>query len=195
MGASTLWAVVLIVAAIAAITLAFAIWRGRRRTDRDDLRQRFGPEYDHLVEEYGSGKAARRELRHRLRRVERYSIRELSPDAHARFSGAWAEVQARFVDDPAGAVQQSDRLIHEVMRARGYPIEKEFDAQIADLSVHHSNVVQHYRAARELSRGVHEGHASTEDLRQAMVHHRALFADLLREPIDVVQPQREELPA
>jgi hypothetical protein len=183
MDESIFWTILLIVAALMALVVAFAIYRGRRqRIDRGDLRKRFGPEYDHLVEEYGSGKAARRELRHRLRRVERYPIRELTPEAHARYSAAWMSIQARFVDDPSGAVLESDRLIHDVMRARGYPVEADFDAEIADLSVHHSNVVDHYRAARALRSGVEDGRASTEDLRQAMVHHRALFADLLREP-------------
>lgn len=191
MDSTTFWAVVLAVAAVAALITAYAIYRGRRRIDRVDLRERFGPEYDRAVEELGSGKAARRELRQRLKRVERFSLRELTPEAYARYYDAWQNVQARFVDEPGGAVLQADRLIHDVMHARGYPDDDDVDRRIGDLSVHHANAVQHYRAARALSEGAEEGRATTEDLRQAMMHYRALFSDLLREPTTV----REEVPA
>jgi hypothetical protein len=182
MDSTIFWAVVLALAAVAALITAYAIYRGRRRIDRGDLRTRFGPEYDRAVEEHGSGKAARRELRHRLKRVERFTLRELSPEAYTRFYDAWQNVQARFVDEPGGAVLQADRLIHDVMKTRGYPDDNDPDRQIADLSVNHAEVVQHYRAARTLAEGADDGRATTEDLRQAMMHYRALFADLLREP-------------
>jgi hypothetical protein len=182
---ATIWALVLVLAIVGAIVLAVSIQR-RRRIDRGTLRERFGHEYDRLVEEHGSGKQARRELRNRLHRVSRLQIRDLTPEEHQRFSLEWTNIQARFVDDPVDAVRTSDRLIEEVMVLRGYPTEG-FDQRIADLSVYHASVVQHYRAATELSRGLDDGQASTEDLRQAMVHHRAIFDDLVRAP-ETAQP-------
>ena len=82
------------------------------------------------------------------------------------------------MDDPEGAVQAADRLIKAVMNAKGYTIQR-FDQRVADLSVEHASVVQHYRAAHELAEANREGRANTEELRQAVVHYRALFADLL----------------
>jgi len=111
-------------------------------------------------------------------RVERLHIRALSIEDAARFSDAWRRVQAQFVDDPKSAVTEADRLVGEVMHARGYPVG-DFDQRIEDISVDHPNVVMNYRAARDIARDHASGRASTEDLRQAMVHYRALFTELL----------------
>ena len=64
------------------------------------------------------------------------------------------------------------------MSERGYPVEAD-DQMLADLSVQHSAVLDHYRAAYVISQRAADGMASTEDLRQAMIHYRALFEDLL----------------
>ena len=162
---------------VAAVVVA-AVWMVMRQRRTKALRERFGPEYDRVLESKGTAAEAERELQLRQRRVEAFSIRALSPDDVQRFEATWRSVQARFVDDPHAAVIDADHLIAEVMRARGYPVENP-DRRLDDLSVDHSQVVNHYRAGREVV-GRHErGAASTEDLRQAMVHFRALFDELV----------------
>jgi hypothetical protein len=155
----------------------FLIWQ-RQRTQQ--LHTRYGPEYERTVDELGR-RRAEAELVRREKRVEQLEIRPLTTEERARFAEEWRSVQARFVDDPQGAVTQGDRLVEEAMKARGYPIA-EFDQRIADLSVHHSSVVDNYRAARDIARRHRRGDASTEDLRQAMVYYRELFVDLLEDP-------------
>ncbi|MEO8916005.1 MAG: hypothetical protein ABI488_01180 [Polyangiaceae bacterium] len=131
--------------------------------------------------EHGDAGRAERELAARARRVERIEIRELTVADRARYQRAWKDVQARFVDDPALAVSEANELINRVMHGRGYPTE-DFEQRVADLSVDHPLVVQHYRAARALAASSGGAQISTEDLRQAMVHYRFLFTDLLQEP-------------
>jgi hypothetical protein len=160
---------------VAAISVLLA--RATRRRSAE-LKGRFGPEYARQVEERGSVKRAEHELLAREKRMGKRELRPLSDDEQTRFYGEWQSVQARFVDDPPAAVQAADSLIMAVMTAQGYDIES-FDQRVADLSVDHAGVVQHYRAAHELAEARRAGRVDTEALRQAMVHHRALFADLL----------------
>jgi hypothetical protein len=141
------------------------------------------------VQRLGSVKAAERELHERQRRVHK-NLRPLRQADRAQFAADWRNVQARFVDDPAGAVQSADALIHAVMVARGYE-SAPFEQRVADLTVEHAGVVQHYRAAHELASAQREGRADTEELRQAVVHYRALFADLLEQPELPKQPMQE----
>lgn len=172
-----------IIVALAAIALLIvaAIASRRRALDRSvELRQRFGPEYDRAVEHFGTSARAERELAARARRVDHLQFRPLAPADRLRFESTWSRVQAEFVDNPKAAVMHANGLIEEVMRARGYPVE-DFDQRVADLSVDHPTVVQHYRAARALTESNRSGQSQTEDLRQAVVHYRALFADLLRD--------------
>jgi len=169
-----MWALV----AIAVVVVAAAIWYMLRRRRSDALRERFGPEYDHTVLTTGDVGRAEASLEARARRVEALHIRPLSADEAERFGSGWRRLQERFVDDPKGAVTEADRLVGEVMHARGYPLG-EFDQRVEDISVDHPNVVMNYRAARDIARRHARGEASTEDLRQAMVHYRALFSDLL----------------
>ncbi|HEX3597886.1 MAG TPA: hypothetical protein VHU80_22410 [Polyangiaceae bacterium] len=167
----------LVVAAL--IVVAAIVARRRAQSRSAELRRRFGPEYDRAVIEYGGAGRAERELAARTGRVERFHFRDLSEAERGKFGDAWTDLQARFVDDPEGAAAGADQLITEVMRARGYPIE-DFEHQAADLSVDHADVVQHYRAAQSLTNSKSEGATHTEELRQAIVHYRALFADLLQ---------------
>jgi hypothetical protein len=111
--------------------------------------------------------------------VARLNIKPLSADDAVRFGDNWRRVQSRFVDDPQGAVSEADRLVGEVMHARGYPVG-DFEQRVADISVDHPEVVMNYRAARDIAEVHARGQATTEDLRQAMVHYRALFSDLLQ---------------
>jgi hypothetical protein len=159
--------------------LAFA-WFYTAHTRRERLRAKFGPEYDRTVQDAGSEQKAEALLHDREKRVSKYHIRDLDHDERAGFSDSWRRVQAQFVDDPASAVTQADTLVTEVMTARGYPMS-DFDRRAEDLTVDHGHVVDHYRRARDIAVRHSRNEASTEDLRQALVHYRELFADLLNE--------------
>jgi hypothetical protein len=164
---------VLVVVAVLAVAWAYA-----QRQRRARLRQRFGPEYDRAVKEAGAPEKAAAVLEDRIRRVERFKIRALSREQADAFGREWKRVQSLFVDEPDGAVQAADRLVTEVMAARGYPIE-DFETRAADLSVDHPRVIDNYRTARDLALRRSRGEAGTEELRQAVVNYRALFDDLL----------------
>lgn len=186
------WIVIAVLCALGAIALVLMGMRRTKTPHGPALRERFGPEYDRALDEAGSERAARKVLAKRVKRVDRYDLRALGDAEHHRFQTDWERVQARFVDEPSAAVVQAHELVERLMSARGYPVES-IDQEIADLSVHHSDVVQHYRAARALAKGARGGTSSTEDLRQAMVHFRALFADLLESDEGVpVHTKREE---
>src|SRR5919202_6168559 len=168
-----------IVIAIAAfVVLALVLWSTLRTRRTKALREGFGPEYDRTVAEAPSKREAEAELDERRKRREELDIRPLSPGARDRYVEEWRETQARFVDDPAGAIGDADTLIQQVMRDRGYPVE-DFDQRAADVSVDHPEVVNNYRAAHGISIAHERGRASTEDLRQALIHYRSLFDELL----------------
>lgn len=165
--------------ALIALTLLLAVVlaaTGRRRTRR--LKQRFGPEYEHAVEDAGDRRAAENELVARERKRKDLDIVALTPEAHRRYSEQWVEVQRSFVDDPSSAVGYADRLVTEVMRERGYPIS-DFDQRASDISVDHPGTVEHYRAAHTLHLAQETADIGTEAQRQAFVHYRALFEELL----------------
>ena len=159
------------------VGVAALLW-ARRQQRSTDLQANFGPEYSRAVSDLGSRRMAEKELLRRQQRMQKVEIRMLYPEERDRFGAAWSNVQHRFVDDPMGAVREADMLVKDVMMVRGYPMDN-FEQRVADLSVDHAGVVQHYRAARMLAAASADGKASTEDLRQAMVHYRALFADML----------------
>jgi hypothetical protein len=162
--------VVVIAAAVAYSMMA------RRRSRH--LKDRFGPEYERAVRERDGRRGAEQELASREKRRERLDIRDLTPEARRRYAASWQQAQARFVDHPSQAVREADDLVMGVMRDRGYPMEN-FDQQSADVSVDHPLVVENYRAAHAISLANDHDQAGTEDLRQAMVHYRALFQELL----------------
>lgn len=171
--------IVLVVLVIAAVVAAIVV-AGRRRA----LKQRFGPEYDHVVAERDSRTAAERELRDRERRHAELTLTPLDPDSRTRYASAWEELQVRFVDSPADTVGDADELVSRLIAERGYPTG-DFSDQIAHLSVEHARTLTHYRDAHDIHLRNTRGEASTEELRQALVHYRALFADLLgEEPVD-----------
>jgi len=169
--------VVAVVVVAALVTGVMTIMRRRR------LQQRFGPEYDRLAGERDSKLKAETELAERERRVEGLDIRPLTDSARGRYAEQWAGIQERFVDTPPDAVSASQVLVVAVMTERGYPAE-DHDQVLADLSVEHASMLDHYRTAEEISRSAASGTASTEDLRLAMIHYRALFRDLLGEPAE-----------
>jgi len=175
----TQWIVLGTVVALVLIVVASVVASRRSQHRRAQLKQKFGPEYDRAVAQHGSVARAENELLQREKRVHSQRLHPLNESERARFSSDWESVQTRFVDDPAGAVQVADELIKTMMLARGYSRES-VDRRDVDLAVEHPAVVEHYRAARSLAQESREGRASTEDLRQAIVHYRALFADLLQ---------------
>jgi hypothetical protein len=170
--------IVVLIAVGVALVLVVRAQKGRQR--RRELSSRFGPEYERAIAEYGSETRAEYELAKRAQRMAKLEIRELAPLDRVQYSESWQKVQSQFVDAPVSSVLEANELIKRVMRARGYPVE-DFDQRVKDLSVDHPHVVQHYRAARTLASATKAGRASTEDLRQAFIHFRALFADLLGE--------------
>jgi hypothetical protein len=170
------WEMVLIIVGVAMATVGVWLIFSRRRSSH--LQSRFGPEYERTVNESGDRRRAERELQRREKRVERLHIHALSPRDRNKFVAAWRKDQARFVDDPAGAVTEADGLVQEVMAARGYPTA-DFDRRVEDISVDHPHLAQNYRSARDLAERNRRGDANTEELRKALVYYRALFEDLL----------------
>jgi hypothetical protein len=161
---------------LAALVVAWVVVRNRQRTQ--DLKSRFGDEYYRALKKTGNRKRAEAELVARTKRMERLEIHPLSTGDQDRFAERWRSTQAGFVDRPASAVADAASLVQDVMRARGYPVG-DFEQRVADLSVNHPRFVENYRAANALALACERGEASTEDLRQALVHYRALFEDLL----------------
>jgi len=177
--------IVLVIALVAAIGAAAWLYMRNRRTA--ELQHRFGPEYDRALSTHHDQGEAERELKEREARVDQLNIRSLDHEERDRFADRWQTVQAKFVDDPTGATDEADQLVGEVMAARGYPVG-DFEQRAADVSVHHPRVVEHYRAAHVIALRNARGDADTEQLRQALVHFRALFEDLL----EVDAPARTE---
>jgi len=173
------WAWAIIVVA-AVVLVAIVVWRARAAKKTRMLQGRFGPEYDRTLDSADSRRDAEADLKARAERRDELDIRPLAPGAQERYLAEWQRVQARFVDDPEGAVRESDMLIQQVMSERGYPMD-DFDQRAADISVDHPEVVENYREGHRLTRTAAIGDGTTEDLRQAMVHYRALFDELLEE--------------
>jgi hypothetical protein len=169
------WLIVVIVI-VAVAVLGAVIWLVTQEMQRKRLQQRFGPEYDRAVKESDNPRAAQRELAERERRHKELDIRPLSASARERYTQQWAHVQEDFVDHPAAAVEEADRLLVALMAERGYPTEG-YEQQLQDLSVRHAKTLEHYRAAHTTQQK-RDG-ASTEDLRDAMVRYRTVFEDLL----------------
>jgi FtsZ-interacting cell division protein ZipA len=176
------------VVAVLVIVAAALLWR-RQTSER--LRSRFGPEYVRAVEDAGGQRQAEAALQTRAARVRKYELRPLTAEDRDRFSESWRQVQAQFVDDPRAAAQSADDLLGEVMSLRGYPAA-DFGQRLEDLSVDHGDAVQNYRVARDIVQRNARGDAGTEDMRQAMIHYRTLFEDLLGEPAAAAQATETE---
>ncbi len=166
-------AVVLVLVIVAALLVA-----KRRRSER--LQSHFGPEYSRVIETEGDAKRAETQLHEREKRVHSYSIRPLSAVEQTRFVESWRKIQSLFVDNPKDAVARADALLTSVMSARGYPMT-DFEQRSADLSVDYPVVIQNYRTAHDIALKHERGEAGTEELRQAMIHYRDLFEELLDE--------------
>jgi cytoskeletal protein RodZ len=174
---------VIVLAVVLIVMAGVLVWlyvRNRRRTTAE-LRKKFGSEYDRAVSAHGSERKAESKLEDREKRVEKLQIRDLNPAEHERYSKRWASIQTGFVDSPKGAVTEADDLVSSVMEARGYPVS-DFDQRAADISVDHPRVVANYRSAHGIALRVGKEQATTEDLRTAMIHYRALFEELVQVP-------------
>jgi hypothetical protein len=177
---STLTLVIVVgVILITIVGTASAMFFRKHKTER--LRTRFGPEYTRAVEESGGRRKAEAGLEQREKRVEAFAIRPLAASDRERYVASWRTVQAEFVDDPKKSVTQADQLLGDVMSTRGYSVS-DFEQRSADISVDHPLVVENYRAAHEIAVRHASGQASTEDLRQTMIHYRTLFDELVGEP-------------
>jgi FtsZ-interacting cell division protein ZipA len=179
------WVIVLIVVAVIVLVAAafLAKMASSRKARRAELQERFGPEYDRMVDG-GSRSKAERELAERERRHAELDIKPLPEADRTRFAQSWQETQLSFLDDPTKAVHEAESLINKVLTARGYPSTDDLAAREAELSVEHARQLANLRAAQTVSAAATSGEATTEDLRQAMVRYRALFADLLRVSAD-----------
>jgi FtsZ-interacting cell division protein ZipA len=174
---TTAW-IVIVVAIVVIVAIAVAVWMSSQQKRSRGLKDRFGPEYERTVDRVGDKGRAETMLAKRQERVEKLHIRELAPDERGRFADAWRSAQAHFVDAPGAAVNDAEELVTRVMQTRGYPVD-DFEQRAADVSVDHPAVVSNYRSARQIAQKNQRGEATTEDLRQAMVHYRSLFDDLL----------------
>jgi hypothetical protein len=161
---------------VAVVIVVAGLLNSRRKTGR--LKQHYGREYERLTSETGSPKAAEKELTTRERNRGKLDIVPLPPSTRSDFTTRWHEVQTKFVDSPATAVGVADRLVTDVMRERGYPVD-DFDQRAADISVDHPQIVENYRAAHSICLSQQDGEVSTEQQREAFVHYRALFERLL----------------
>lgn len=165
------------VGAVGFLIVAVLFSRGARRSRSAQLRDKFGSEYEHVVETTGSRSRAERELVARAQEVEKYDIRLLTAAERDRYRGDWKRVEQHFVERPTTAVVEADELVADIMRVQGYPMG-DFEKYAASLSVKHPRIVEHFRAGHRVITGT-PGSASTEDLRQSMLHYRALFEELI----------------
>jgi hypothetical protein len=172
-----IWIVIAVVVVLV-IVVAVAAAASRRR--RHHLQDRFGSEYDRTVDGADRRREAERELREREARHDELELRPLSDASRQRYTQQWQEMQSGFVDRPQVAVADADRLITDLMRERGYPVD-DFDTRSELVSVDHPDVVENYRTAHGIAARTVEGRTSTEDLRQAVISYRALFEEMLVE--------------
>jgi hypothetical protein len=178
-------AVVLVLVVLGVILgVIFAL---RQRSKR--FQNKFGPEYDRTVQSAGNEKKAQAELNERRKHVETLDIRPLSVSERERYQAEWTAIQAKFVDQPGQATVEADHLIMEVMKVRAYPVS-DFEQRAADISVNYPALVSNYRAAREIAIKNEQHSANTEELRQALIHYRSLFDELLKE--ETVVPERKQ---
>jgi hypothetical protein len=175
------WVWIVIIALVAVVLLGVLALANSRRRRTEHLRDTFGSEYERAVAGSAGRRDAERELLERERRHDELDIRPLSAGARERFQGEWGAVQARFVDDPEGAVRSADAIVARVMEERGYPENGDAEQRAADLSVGHADVVAQYRRGHALLEGSDEADDATESLRQAMKCFRTAFDELLED--------------
>jgi len=186
----------IVVAVVAAIILLVVggylgvVFARRQRTRR--LKDQFGTEYERVFNEVGDQREVEEELEARIDHVKSLDVRELSDEETERYTRAWRATQAKFVDHPVAALQEADELIKEVMSAKGYPVD-DFEQRAADISVDYPDLVTNYRGMRDIAARSEQAEVSTEQIRQAMVHSRALFEELVGTGISEYKHQKEKI--
>ena len=194
MNATTMVIIAFFAAAII-VAIAMVIWLVTKNRRTKELRSKFGPEYNRMARSEGDADRAEQLLQERQKRVKKLDITPLTDRQRHDFADKWEHAQARFVDDPAAAVASADVLVKEVMNIRGYPVA-DFEQRVADVSVDHPAVVQNYRLAHGIAIRHEREDVGIEKLREAMIHYRALFADLLHDgglqPVRQVVPEERE---
>jgi hypothetical protein len=178
MDTSILIGIIVVLVIIAVVAAGFLRLMQRRR---QELQERFGPEYERAVSDRGDRREAERQLRDLAEQRDRLDIRTLPVQAREGYVSEWERVQGMFVDRPGPAVDAADQLVARVMRDRGYPVD-DFESRAEMAAVDHPDVVEHYRAAHTIHARNASRQADTEELRTALVHYRALFDVLLRDP-------------
>ena len=181
--------VIAVVVAFIIGALLGAVFNRQRRTKR--LQEKFGPEYERTINEIGNKRQAEHELETRLDHVKTLDIRPLSAEEIDRYTNEWRGTQAEFVDEPLTALQKADRIIREVMKARGYPVE-DFEQRVADISVDYPELVADYRGLHLITVKEDDEEVSTEEMRKAMVHGRALFENLVNKEAQVEELDEKE---
>jgi len=191
MDTTTITLIVVAVAIALIVGGLFGMVFGRRQRTKK-LQEKFGPEYDHTIQELGDQRQAEHELAARLEHVKKLDIRPLSAEEIDRFTSEWQKTQAAFVDEPSVAVQEADHLIGKVMQAKGYPVE-DFEQQVADISVDYPDLVMDYRGLHLIAVKEKDEKVDTEEMRQAMLHGRALFNNLVKsaENVEAVVEEAE----
>ncbi len=170
-----------VAAIIVVLVLAFILIRSFGHRGKRDFAGHYGEEYERLVTETGSKEKAEERLIARERRVADYHLHALDKAAQERYAAQWKNVQASFVDDPKASLAQAGDVLDKVLAEQGYP-KTDFDRRTADLSVNHPGVVKDFRVAHEIALKNKDGKTTTEDLRQAMIHYKALFTELMTGP-------------
>ncbi|GAA1751852.1 hypothetical protein [Luedemannella helvata] len=182
----------IVITVIVVLVVVAAVIAGVLTATRWSLRRQFGPEYDRLVAERGGRVEAERELRERRRRHAALSLRTLDDEARDRYASRWADIQARFLDEPQAAVADADALVADLLTERGYP-ESDVDERVALLSVEHAGRIEDYRTATGVAA---TEQATTEQLRQAIVHYRTVISDLIGgEPLQLAGDPTETTPS
>lgn len=180
----------LLIAVLVVLAAGLGIWLVIRRQHSEQLREKFGPEYDYTLEKTGDQRAAEAALEEREKRFQELNVHELEEAARERYQNEWLEVQSDFVDNPSKAVEDANRLVTEVMIARGFPVA-DFEQRAADLSVMYPDLVANYRQAYAIATQNQHNSASTEDLRRSMVYYHSMFAELLGTSNDKPYETRE----
>jgi hypothetical protein len=184
----TVMAVIGVVALLIVLLIVWVVMKQRNRRRTEELRARFGPEYDLALREYGSRAKAETSLLERVNRVNRMTVRPLTEPEREHYLTEWEAIQARFIDHPRGAVTEADEMINSLLRARGYE-GGAFDRRSSDLSVHHASLVEPYRRANTIVMRAGKNEATTEELRSAMILFRAIFEQLLQVPTPIARSE------
>ncbi len=185
---TTIIILVAVVFLVIGVLLAMAFSRIQQTKQ---LKERFGSEYDRALNDMGDKRQAESELQARLDHVQKLNIRPLAAEETDRFTREWQATQTEFVDHPLTSLQKANRLIKEVMSARGYPVD-DFEQRAADISVDHPELVMNYRELHAIAAKGNQDGISTEEMRQAMVHGRALFHDLVQPEVEVEDSEQKE---